>query len=141
MIDANLTPLESKVLEWLLGGDDPVLVALRSQFASASIRSREMTGVGFYLYFSVPANTRKLHEEFDVKPRFWFGDVEASIDLLERGAGFVLWIEDGLLACLEGYTYDEEWPEHIGDFSLRYVTGADRDLNLVRRWWRKVEPS
>ena len=49
----KMTDLENSVLEWLLSGDDPVLVALRHQLASAKVKSREFTGVGFYLHFDI----------------------------------------------------------------------------------------
>ncbi len=44
------------------------------------------------------------------------GDLEG----VAHGAGFVLFIRDGALACLEGFTYDEPWPETIKSFTLNY---------------------
>jgi hypothetical protein len=32
---------------------------------------------------------------------------EARIDGFEHGMGFVLWLEDGYVDCLKGYSYDE----------------------------------
>ena len=48
------------------------------------------------------------------------GGVEATIEGLEHGVGFTLFLTDGWLDNLEGYTYDEPWPDTIETFSLRY---------------------
>jgi hypothetical protein len=55
-------------------------------------------------------------------------DVVATIEGLEHGAGFVLFIENGLLDNLEGFTYDEPWPDRLGGYSLRYMN-EERDLS------------
>ena len=47
-------------------------------------------------------------------------DVSARIDGMEHGAGFVLWVEDGVLETLEGFSYVEPWP----DLSARYELSA-----------------
>ena len=141
MINYKLTPLESEVLRWLLDGEDSILAALREQFASASVLSRDLTGHGFYLRFAVPTSVTKLHEKFRVKPDFYFGDVKVSIDSLEHDAGFLLWVKDGILDLLEGYTYDEIWPASVESFELQYITGDSRDLNGLRHQWKTTESS
>jgi len=46
------------------------------------------------------------------------GNVQVSFPGLEHGAGFVLFINDGLISMLEGYTYGEPWPEDITGYSF-----------------------
>jgi hypothetical protein len=61
--------------------------------------------------------------------------VVAEVDGLKHGAGFALWIENGMLATLEGFSYDERWPETVNRYSLRPRTrleGND-DLQQVER--------
>lgn len=36
------------------------------------------------------------------------------------GVGFLLYVDDGLITMLEGYTYGEPWPQPVGEFSLSY---------------------
>jgi hypothetical protein len=120
---AGLEPLEAAVLAMLLTGDHPVLEALRNQLASATIARRELTGVGFFLDFAVaasavPASVKQLR----------FGDVEATLAGLEHGAGFVLFVDDGELAMLEGFSYGEPWPSPVTRFALRYHDPARSDL-------------
>ena len=46
-------------------------------------------------------------------------DVTVEIEGLRHGAGFVLFLGDGLLDMLEGYSYGEPWPSRVGRFSLQ----------------------
>jgi hypothetical protein len=41
---------------------------------------------------------------------FHIGDVSGELEGLANGAGFVLFIRDGRLKMLEGFTFDEPWP-------------------------------
>jgi len=83
-----------------------------------------MTGVGFWTSLALPLGI----EEVGSGLRIRLSDVEATIDGLEHGAGFVLFIENGLLDNLEGFTYDEPWPDRIGGYRLRYID-EERDLS------------
>jgi len=106
--------LERAVLEKLLHGDAPMLEALRAQARSARV-SRETTGVGFFLTFELPPDVPVV-ERVD----FELGDVHAVLEGLERGAGFVLFVRDGRLSMLEGFSYDEPWPDAPSHFALSY---------------------
>jgi hypothetical protein len=122
----ELEPLEIAVIQKLLDAEHPALVSLRQQVPRLSVSSRERTGVGFFTEFAVTGNAAPAL----LTPRIRFGDVEAMIPGLEHGAGFVLYIDDGLLHRLEGYTYDERWPEQVETFTLRY---SDPDRKAVAK--------
>lgn len=113
----ELMPLETTVLDKLCDGDHPLLIALRRQLPHIEVRRREFTGTGFYAEFDVA-------EEAEPAPvgkeRLVFGDVEASVDGLQYGAGFLLYVDNGLLRMLEGYSYEEPWPERVTNFTLRF---------------------
>lgn len=111
----ELTDLERAVLERLLRGDHLILKALRTQLQSAEVTSREFTGVGFFTDFKVP---RSVPPAPTARSHLAITGVHAKIPGLERPVGFVLFVEDGYLACLEGFTYDEPWPSVITAFSL-----------------------
>lgn len=110
----GLTELEQAVLAKLLAGDHPVLANLRAQVRRARLSKREMTGVGFYCDFEVDDGTPTVRGDFHL------GDVQADVAGLEHGAGFVLFVRSGLVSTLEGYSYDEPWPDRVVDFSLKY---------------------
>jgi hypothetical protein len=112
----SLNEFEQQVLDKLLAGEHPVLVTLRAQAERAQVRRREYTGVGFFCDFDVPSDARALPTSGD----FHLGDVNASLDGLNHGAGFVLFVRNGRLATLEGYTYEEPWPQQVRNLELTY---------------------
>jgi hypothetical protein len=121
----ELDNFENAVLTKLLAGNHPLLTALRSQAERARLISRDYTGTGFYCTFAVPSDVPPLTQYLD----FQFGDVNAKISGLKHGAGFVVFVRVGRLHTLEGYSYDEPWPEVLGDFELSYQR-EPRNLQL-----------
>lgn len=108
-----LTPLERDVIATILRPVDPVMDALRAQLAVCRTKSREFTGVGFYTQIVVPHALAVVSID-----RLTLGDVHAEIDGVEHGAGFVLWIDSGMLDTLEGFTYDGPWPHRINSYKV-----------------------
>lgn len=76
----EIDEFERQVITALLAGDDPILDALRQQYAVATARGREKTTSGFVTRFDVPASVapieRKLLHLDDLQ-------VELAGDLLE----------------------------------------------------------
>jgi hypothetical protein len=112
----GLNEFEQAVVDKLLDGDHPTLIALRTQAERAQVIRREYTGTGFFCDFDVPSDLAPLAGPSD----FHVGDVNASLDGLEHGAGFVLFVRNGRLAMLEGYTYQEAWPKEVRNLKLTY---------------------
>jgi hypothetical protein len=124
----NLSNLENQVLQMALSGDDEVLAVLRRQAREVRVSSREMTGVAFFAELAVPPEAPCVAGQ----PTFKLGDVNGSAFDLKHGLGFLLYIADGKLSALEGYTYDEPWPEEISGSKLTYSGGQDRDWDAIR---------
>ena len=122
----NLTALEKQLLEMLLSGDDEVLGVLRQQAKQVNVVSREMTGVGFFASFEVPAEAPRVKGRVNFK----LGDVNGAADNVKHGLGFLLYVTDGALSMLEGYTYDEPWPDEVRGLALTYSTGQVRKLEF-----------
>jgi len=122
----QLTTLEREVLYKLLAGNQPIIRDLRLQLTTIEVDRREFTGVGFFSYFRVDDSliTHQL-----LGKSFHFGDVVADIEGLKHGAGFVLFVKDGAIDNLEGYSYDEKWPDDIRKFKLRYLKEGRRDFS------------
>lgn len=112
----GLTILEQAVLDKLLAGEDPLLRVLREQTARARLAERTATGVGFYCHLILPDDFIEVASPRD----FEIADVKADIVGLQDGAEFVLFVRDGRLAWLEGFTIGEDWPTEITDFQLKY---------------------
>jgi len=113
----DLLQLEHEVLTKLLDGPEESLQVLRRQAANLQVCDRHMTGVGFYTRFSVPPEVPRLRHA----PSFKLGDVNGTALNIKHGLGFLLYVTGGALSMLEGYTYDEGWPETIQSLYLSYA--------------------
>jgi hypothetical protein len=103
----EMLDLVGRLMPLLLAGDHPTCAALRAQYACAHVAEVELTGAGFFVRFGVPA------ESPCTEPKnFTGGHVSMQVDGVKHGAGCVLLVRDGVIDTLEGYTYDDEWPEH-----------------------------
>jgi hypothetical protein len=122
----KLTTLESQVLDMLLRGQDEVLMILREQAKQLQVSSREMTGVGFYTEFVVPPDLPRVPG----RPTFKLGDVNGTADNVSHGLGFLLYVKEGTLSMLEGYTYDEPWPDDVRGLVLTYSSKEGRKLDF-----------
>ncbi len=130
---SDLTKFEMEVMNMLLDGDDDILKSLRRQFQNSKIKKREMTGCGFFLYFEI--DNADIDETMKGKS-FELGDVFVEIPGMIHGAGFYLFIRDGYISDLEGFSFYEPWPEQVSDFELSYQSGEKRDLTALRKKWQ-----
>ena|SRR5665213_527951 len=105
-IGPSFTPLEQAVFRAIWTEHFTDRAALEVQLATATVLSRKNTGVGFYTDFSVA----RIPNAIVGGDRLRYGPA-AKIDGLERGMGFILWLNEGYADCLEGYTYDESTAE------------------------------
>jgi hypothetical protein len=137
MADDEFSSLEQVVIATILAPDHPVLNALRRQFERSHVASRETTGVGFFTELDVPTDVAPA----PVKPgRLDLGDVTATIEGLEHGAGFVLFVQDGVLDFLEGFSYDEPWPDVTARHAVTaggvgHSGGSKTDIEEVNDAW------
>jgi hypothetical protein len=121
---SELTSLEEQVLRALLRGDEEPLSVLRQQAKQAGVSSRKMTGVGFFTNLEIPAESPRIKGH----PQFELGDVNGTAENVKHGLGFLLYVVDGALSMLEGYTYDEPWPEEVQGLILTYSIGEARRI-------------
>ena len=132
MNDQEFEQFEKRMLEKILAGGDEVLEILREQYKGAVVTERWFSGVGFFSTFQVNEKTPKLSNHCSIQ----LTDFHARCDELAHGMGFVLFIRDGIIATLEGFTFDEKWPEHLTNLRLCYLpeNPADtRDMEDLRR--------
>jgi hypothetical protein len=122
----NLTALEDQVLEMLLRGEDETLSVLRQQAKQMQVSSRKMTGAGFYTEFEVPSEASRVPG----RPTFKLGDVNGTADNVKHGFGFLLYVKDGVVSMLEGYTYDDPWPDEVRGLVLTYSSNQSRKLDF-----------
>jgi hypothetical protein len=96
---AAFTPLEQAALQAIFAETPDIVDSLQSQLLVAVVMSRENTGAGFFTKILVPKETRRI-----ASARVLGNEVHARVDGLRYGLGFVLFMEDGRLSLLEGYS-------------------------------------
>lgn len=114
-------------LDLLLAGDNYILDELRNQRTRILTTALEVTGRGFFVYYTMAS---------DVKPitspcHFELGDVIAGIKGLEYGMGFILFVRNGYMKMLEGYTYEENFTNAENVKYITYSHGKDRDMMSI----------
>lgn len=114
---SEVLSLVNRLIPQLIVGDHPALIALREQFRRATISEVEMTGHGFYVDFSTPPEA-----PLATPADFAGGNAEIVLEGATAGAGCVLFVRDGRLATLEGYTFgDEGWAENARVLAVKNV--------------------
>jgi len=128
MQTTGLTTLEEQVLEMLLYGNDEVFVVLRQQAKKVHVSSRKMTGVGFFTDFEVPLDMPRV----EWHPTLKLGDVVGEADNVKHGVGFLLYVDGGTRSMLEGYTYEEPWPDEVCGLVLKYSKRTGSNVRSPR---------
>jgi hypothetical protein len=98
----------------ILAGESPKCALLREQYAQAEVSSVDLTGVGFFVNFVIPAGAPRADP-----PNMAGGQVTVELEGIKHGLGCVLFVREGVIATLEGYTYGEPFPEHLVVVALR----------------------
>ena len=113
----TLSELEYAVLSAFAEKEAEHSSVLREQITCMRVLARENTGHGFYTDLIV-VGARAVTAPSPLSA------IGASVEGVEPDMGFLLWLNDGKVACLEGYTID-------GD-----LTGLD----LMKLRFSKVGP-
>ncbi|WFU78336.1 hypothetical protein QA645_27830 [Bradyrhizobium sp. CIAT3101] len=96
-----LSSLEQAVLDAMALQVPELAGALDGQQPKVRVTARENTGAGFYTTLDV---SQRSPIKDVASP---LGDVGATIAGLRHGMGFMLWLRDGQIHRLEGYSYEE----------------------------------
>ncbi len=112
-----MSEIERQIMDFLLRGEHPVLVLLRKQLAVTTVSKRHFTGVGFFTWFEVPPSAPRLPHPH----RLVISDVHADLSGLQHGAGFLLFVENGVLDNLECFIYEDAWPANARLLRVYYM--------------------
>jgi hypothetical protein len=105
------TSVERAVMESALSQAVEGMDTLRRQFACAAVVEREHTGVGFYTTMSVPHSVPPVPNTLAMRQAlFNCGSARVTSDP-EELICFHLWLDEGYLCTLEGFTTKRDyWP-------------------------------
>ena len=91
---------------------------IKLQYETAEISETKMYERGFDMVFRVKDGCPTLSD----KSTQTIGTVQAKLPDLDHGMGFILWVKNGVIQSLEGYSYDEKLPEFPGKYTLDWGT-------------------
>jgi len=97
-----LSPLEQAVLDAIALQVPELADAFAIQQGKVRVTARENTGAGFYTTLDVSHSSPMIQGV--ASP---LGDVGAAVVGLEHGMGFLLWLRNGHIHQLEGFSYGE----------------------------------
>ena len=103
---SGFTRLENSVLKAICEMYPADSATLQAQLLTAVVHSRENTGGGFFTTFKVEHDSC-----LAIGGERLRNGIEAKIDGLQYGMGFILWLKEGYAECLEGYAYAESTVE------------------------------
>jgi len=116
---------ERAVMHKILEKESSINKVLREQYKKAQVIDREFTGVGFFTRFKMPEDAPVVIEPVE----YGYGNVLASINDSAFDFGFVLFIKNGIMTCLEGYTWADAWPQEIHNYILCY---SNEEPDLIK---------
>lgn len=102
----TLEEFERQIMSALLAGDDPILEALRDQYAQATVRDRERTATGFVTRFDVPASAPAVERKL-----LHLDDLQVELEGADTPADTSVHVHNGRLKSLECFVYDGAFPE------------------------------
>ena len=128
----NIEEFEREVMAGLLAGDDPLLAALRQQYAAATVRDREINATGFVTRFDVPAGVPAIERKL-----MHLDDLQVELEGTKAPADLSVHVHNGRLRSLECFVYDGTFPEHPAIRAAWYYgtekhTGITPELMALR---------
>lgn len=97
---------ETQVMTALLAGDDPILDALRQQYAAAVVRGREKTATGFVTRFEIPPSVPPIERKL-----LHLDDLQLQLAGAATPADASVHVHNGRLRSLECFVYEGAFPE------------------------------
>ena len=97
---------EVQLMTALLAGDDPMLEALRQQYAASTVSGREKAATGFVTRFDVPKGVPPIERKL-----LHLDDLQVQLAGTATPADASLHVHNGRLRSLECFVYDGAFPE------------------------------
>lgn len=92
-------------------------------FEVVVVSSRDFTGVGFLTNFQRCEELKLFNDDVSMR----WGNVGARLNEAHIDTGYVIYVDEGYLTTVEGFTYGEDvWPEEVTQVEL-YALSDDRN--------------
>jgi hypothetical protein len=101
----ELSEIERIVIKQFLASIGVSIESETDFFSDLSIRNREFTGVGFVTDLELSVKLQVSEKSESYKWSDLGAKLNSSID-----TGYLVYVENGYVTAIEGYTYVEDWP-------------------------------
>lgn len=108
------TELEKAVIGRMLDDRDLKPARTTVHFDKVTVSDREYTGVGFVTEF---ARSQEL-KLFDDGVSLRWGKTGARLNASKLETGYLVYVDDGYVTAVEGYTYGDPWPPQVEQIEL-----------------------
>lgn len=108
------TELEKAVIGSMLA--DKELKPIRGcvNFDAVAVSEREFTGLGFLTEFERSPELKLFEDGFTLR----WGKVGGRLNASRLETGYLVYIDDGYVTTVEGYTYGDTWPAQVDKIEL-----------------------
>lgn len=110
---SSYSEFDKAIIEHLISAANHFTIELTNQFKNSHVKSRNITGHGFYTDIFVP-----LQFAITGFPNFELGCSNTVVSGIENGMTFILFVRNGIIDFLEGATYGEEYSDKCMIISL-----------------------
>ncbi len=104
----SLNDIEKTVIEEFLKTKNIEIEDKVGFFEDVKIKDKEMSPVGFHTFLE---KSEKLRVS-DLDKTYKWGSLGITINRAVE-TGYLIYVEQGYIDCIEGYTYEEDWPVKI----------------------------
>lgn len=82
---------------------------LLSQFNAAKVKERKKYERGFCTDYVIDDGVQTFGDGVDMR----LSGSQWNINDVDNGTDYILWVKNGKISSLEGFTYEEKWPDEI----------------------------
>jgi hypothetical protein len=129
----TLEEFEQQVMAGLLAGKDPLLDALRKQYAAATVRDRERTATGFITRFDVPGSAPAIERKL-----LHLDDLQVELAGAKSPVDTSVHVHNGRLKSLECFLYDGAFPAEP-EIQAAWYYGTEKFPGITQELMAKRE--
>jgi hypothetical protein len=118
----------------LLAGDDPLLAALRKQYAAATVRDRERSATGFITRFDVPDSAPRIERKV-----LHLDDLQIELAGAKSPADTSVRVFNGKLKSLECFLYDGAFPAEP-EIRAAWYYGTEKHAGITPELMKQRDP-
>lgn len=116
----ELNDIEKKILHRFLLMKQIGVNDENTFFSNLLLKSRELTGTGFIS----DLNKSELLKIDDEDVSYKWGKIGALLNS-SVDSGYLLYIKNGYIVAIEGYTYADDWPDFLSEVELYEIKAGE----------------